>query len=287
MERNPISMTNSSRTADLPLISIVTCSFQQAKYLEATIRSVISQKYDPLQYIIVDGGSKDGSVEIMQRHAEHLAHWVSEPDKGQSDALIKGFNHATGEILGWLCSDDLLLPGALETVGRFFKTHPDVQVVYGNSLWIDARGNYLRPKIEPGFNRLAFLYDHNYIPQPSMFWRRSIYDAVGGLDKNLHLAMDSDLWEKFSQRTHIAHIPEFLSCMRYYPEQKTRSLTPQRLAEDEKIRSRSGAVSGAKLKALRAAGRFARISAKLAAGGYTSRPDPHVLGALDDYLIAA
>ena len=189
--------------------------------------------------------------------------------------------------MGWLCSDDLLLPDTLKIVGKFFAENPDISVVYGNALWIDAGGNYLRPKIEPGFNRLAFLYDHNYIPQPSMFWRRSIYDAVGGLDKNLHLAMDSDLWEKFSQQTYIAHIPEFLSCMRYYPEQKTRALMPQRLAEDEKIRSRSGAVGGAKLKALRVAGRLARISAKLAAGGYTTRPDPFVLGALDDYLIAA
>jgi glycosyltransferase involved in cell wall biosynthesis len=269
-----------------PTISIVTCSFQQARYLDATIRSVTSQNYKSLQYIVMDGGSTDGSKEIIKKHESDLAYWVSEPDEGQSDALIKGFNQSTGEIMGWLCSDDLLLPDTLNTVGRFFAENPEVLVVYGNSLWIDASGQYLRPKIEPGFNRLAFLYDHNYIPQPSMFWRRSIYDAVGGLDKNLHLAMDSDLWDKFSQLTHIAHIPDFLSCMRYYPEQKTRSLTPQRLAEDEKIRFRSGPVSGAKLKALRVAGRLARISAKLAVGGYTSQPDPRTISALSNYLIA-
>jgi len=255
----------------LPRISIVTCSYQQAKFVAQAIRSVLEQDYPSLEYVVIDGGSSDGSAEIIQRYERALSFWTSEPDGGQTQALIKGFSRCNGEVLGWLCSDDLLLPGALAAVGLFFARHPEVAAVYGDSLWIDAEGRFLRPKRESGFNRFVLLHDHNYIPQPSMFWRRSLYDAVGGLDPRFDLAMDADLWERFSARSRIAHIPVYLSCMRFHAQQKTRARSVDALRESMIIRARDrrGAPPGAQGFALRLAARGLRISAKLRAGGYT------------------
>jgi len=259
--------------ASAPAISLVTCSFQQGRYLEQTIRSVLDQGYPALDYIIIDGGSTDESVEIIERYETRLAYWVAEPDGGQTDALIKGFRRVRGDICGWLCSDDLLLPGALREVANFFAAHPEVMAAYGDALWIDADGHFLRPKKEIGFNRFVFLHDHNYVPQPSMFWRRALYQAVGGLNPEFDLSMDGDLWERFSTRTRIAHIPCYLSCMRFYPEQKTRSRKGDSRHEDRAIRQRAQARATAAMPPalLRAAARCVRVSRKALAGGYTAR----------------
>ncbi|MGH9904199.1 MAG: glycosyltransferase family 2 protein [Pyrinomonadaceae bacterium] len=260
-------------------ISIVTCSYQQGKYLDATIRSVLEQNYPNLEYLIIDGGSTDGSVDIIKRYASHLAYWVSEPDGGQTKALIEGFRRSQGEIMGWLCSDDLLLPIALKTVAEFFAAHPDVYAAYGDSLWIDGDSNYIRCKREMPFYRFVFFYDHNYVPQPSMFWRRSLYDAVGGLDERFNFAMDADLWERFSARAKIAHVPKYLSCLRFYAEQKTTRLHSESRREDALIRTRSPLAKGGAFAYpfLHALARFARVSRKLAAGGYGAKaPQQHV-----------
>jgi hypothetical protein len=151
---------------------------------------------------------------------------------------------------------------------------------YGDALWIDWEGNYLRAKKEIGFNRFVFLHDHNYIPQPSMFWRRSLYEAVGGLDPAFDLAMDADLWERFSGHTRIGHIPRYLSCMRYYPQQKTRSRRGEGRIEVRTIRARSVhpfAMRKLPSALLRLAARGVRVAAKAVAGGYTARaPREHV-----------
>jgi len=268
-------------------ISLVTCSYQQGAFIEATMRSVLDQHYPALEYMVIDGSSSDGTVDIIRRYADRLSYWVSEPDRGQSDALIKGFARARGEIQGWLCSDDLLLPGALESVGRYFATHPEVEALYGDALWIDAAGNHLRTKKESGFHRLAFMFDHNYIPQPSMFWRRSLYEKVGGLDPEFHLAMDFDLWERFSQVTRIAHIPRYLSCMRFYPEQKTRALKPQGRVEDALIRGRSRLARWPVPVLWRGLARSQRIATKALAGGYAATASADVIEALARYRIPA
>jgi glycosyltransferase involved in cell wall biosynthesis len=221
-----------------PKISVVTPSFDQGQYIEATIRSVLEQGYPNLEYIIVDGGSTDGTVEIIEKYSEHLAYWVSEPDEGQTDALIKGFDRASGDILCWLCSDDLFEPGTLREVAEVFVRHPDWQVVYGDSLWIDASGRTIRPKKEIGFNRFIWMYDHNYLPQPSTFWRRGIYEKVGGLDARMKLAMDADLWIRFAELTTPRHVRRVWSRMRYYPEQKNVRLRAASDEEDALIRSR-------------------------------------------------
>ena len=251
-----------------PSISLVTCSYQQAPFLEQAMRSVLEQEYPALEYVVIDGGSSDGSTQIIERYARALAHWESGPDGGQTRALIKGFGRCTGEVLGWLCSDDMLLPGALHAVGAYFAAHPRVDALYGDALWIGADGHLLRPKRESGFNRFVLLHDHNYIPQPSMFWRRSLYEAVGGLDARFDLAMDADLWERFSTRTRIAHLRRYLSCMRFHAQQKTRARRPDALREDAIIRAR--AAGRAPRPLLRLAARGLRIANKLLAGGYTA-----------------
>ena len=276
MQRQTTSRDSAARPSEpgRARISIVTCSFQQGRYLESAIRSVLEQAYPALEYIVIDGGSTDDSVEIIKRHEAALACWVSEPDRGQTDALIKGFRRSSGAILGWLCSDDLLLPGALHAVDEFFASHPDVLAAYGDALWIDGHGNFLRPKKEMGFNRFVFLHDHNYIPQPSMFWRRSLYEAVGGLDPAFDLAMDADLWERFSAKTRIEHIPRYLACMRFYPQQKTRSRKVEGRGEDRTIRARHAHALATRRPVetlLRMVARCVRVWAKAFAGGYTAR----------------
>ena len=263
-----------------PLISVVTCSYQQVRYLEQAMQSVIEQDYPRLEYIVIDGGSTDGSAKVIERYDHALAYWVSESDQGQTDGLVKGFRRATGDIHGWLCSDDLLLPGALDTVAEFFHEHPHVMAAYGDALWIDGEGRFLRAKKEMGFNRFVFLHDHNYIPQPSMFWRSSLYEAAGGLDPDFHLAMDADLWERFSLLGPIARIPRYLSCMRYYPEQKTRARRAEGRVEDLTIRARTVhplALQGVPHKLLRLLARSIRVVSKAATGGYTARvPEEHL-----------
>lgn len=270
----------------MPEFSIVTCSFQQGKYLDATIRSVLDQNHSELEYIVIDGGSTDISNDVIKKYKDRLSWWISERDNGQTDALIKGFSNASGTFQSWLCSDDLLLPGALASVSQFFNAHPDIDVVYGNSLWIDEKGAFIRPKKEIPFFRFPFLFDHNYIPQPSTFWRRRLYDKVGGLDPNFNLAMDADLWERFSSKTRIAHIPIYLSCMRYYPQQKTRSLKTQALLENADIRTRHplGKYTAA-FPLLRLLARLQRISLKMFYGGYFGSVPALTLAALKRYHI--
>jgi len=269
-----------------PRISIVTCSYQQGGFLEATLRSVLDQGYRDLEYIVMDGGSRDGSAEIIERHADRLAYWVSAKDAGQTDALARGFERATGDVMGWLCSDDLLLPGALEQVGRYFSMHPEVEVVYGDALWIDERGRPIRAKKEMGFNRFVFLFDHNYLPQPSVFWRRSVYDRVGGLDRAFDLAMDSDLWERFSKVTRIAHTAGYWSGLRRYAAQKTQALRPRGREEDAVLRARSAFGRSALAHALlHPAARINRIAARLALGCYGAPLPAHLEQALARYEI--
>lgn len=271
-------MTPHLNGSHLPRISLVTCSYQQARYLEATIQSVLEQDYPALEYSVIDGQSTDGSVDVIRRYESRLSDWVSEPDRGQTDALIKGFDRTDGEIMGWLCSDDLLLPGSLHAVGEFFARNPNALAVYGDALWIDGEGRFLRPKREIPFSRFVFLHDHNYIPQPSMFWRRSVYEAVGGLDRSFNLAMDGDLWDRFAQHGPIEHLPRYLSCMRWYPEQKTRALKPQARAENAALRiRRTGAFSEHFQPLLYPCAKALRVAIKAFSGVYSSDvPEEHL-----------
>jgi glycosyltransferase involved in cell wall biosynthesis len=253
----------------LPKISVVTPTYNQGRYIEATIRSVLDQEYPNLEYIIMDGGSTDGTMEVIKKYSEHLAYWVSEPDGGQTDALIKGFDRASGEILCWLNSDDLFESLTLQEVGETFTRHPDWQVVYGDELAIDTDGHPFALKKEIPYYRFIWMYDFNYIPQASTFWRRSIYEEVGGLDPKMNLAMDADLWARFAERTTLHHVPRVWSRFRYHPEAKTSRLAAKSSEEYALIRGRYLSDEPTWLRRLkRFPAKGLRVGLKLVRGAY-------------------
>jgi glycosyltransferase involved in cell wall biosynthesis len=182
-----------------PLVTVVTPSYNQAQFLEATIRSVLLQGYTNLEYIVIDGGSSDSSRDIISRYADHLDFWVSENDRGQSHAINKGLARAKGSILGWLNSDDVLLPGAISRVVAAFQEHPDADVVYGHLERIDAQGQRVGtpnlPKDRVVYDKTLAL-DESVVNQAGCFWRRSMMEKVGLLNEGLHYCMDYEYWTR-------------------------------------------------------------------------------------------
>jgi len=192
--------------SDLPLVSIVTPSFNQAPFLEETIRSVLEQDYPRIEYIVVDGGSADGSVDIIKRYADKLAWWVSEVDKGQTDAINKGFGRTKGEILAWLNSDDTYEPGAISAAVQYLQKNPDIGMVYADCNFIDEKGQVIGKfnAAQTDCKRLRRGYVH--IPQQTMFFRGKLWHAVGPLDPSFFFAMDYDLWTRIAARTEIIYL---------------------------------------------------------------------------------
>jgi glycosyltransferase involved in cell wall biosynthesis len=178
-----------------PKISIVTPSYQQGQYLEETIRSVLRQGYPNLEYFVMDGGSTDRSVEIIRKYESWLTFWTSEPDGGQADAIGRGFQRATGEILAWINSDDYYEPGAFMRVGQRFAAQPDLVFANGDVNLVSEESQYRRRlfAMRPSFFFAANYGQHGW-PQPGCFWRRAAYEQVGGIDSSLHFCMDKDLF---------------------------------------------------------------------------------------------
>lgn len=174
-----------------PKITVVSPSYNQGQFLERTIRSILDQNYPNLEYIICDGGSTDNSVEIIKKYENQLSWWCSEKDKGQTDAINKGMRRATGNIVCWINSDDVLLPGALHYVGSYFAKHPDVQFVMGCSVEIDKDDRILKLTHSILINSLAKHGAYN-VNQQGMFWRRSLFEKVGYLDESFHACMDAE-----------------------------------------------------------------------------------------------
>ena len=205
-----------------PRITIVTPSYQQAEFLEQTIQSVLSQNIAGLEYIIADGGSKDGSVEIIHKYEAHLAWWVSENDNGQSDAVNKGLQHASGDIIGWINSDDYFLPGTLDFVLNYFETHADIGLIFGDLLAVDENGKTIN-LIRYGDWGLQDLMRFEVIGQPSVFFRRSILERSGLLDVSFDLLMDHHFWLKIACNTPIKYVPKTLAAARYHSKAKNMS----------------------------------------------------------------
>jgi glycosyltransferase involved in cell wall biosynthesis len=208
--------------ASPPRISIVTPSFDHGEFLERTLRSVLDQGYDALEYIVQDGGSMDQTLEILGYYAPRLAHVDSELDSGLGQALNRGFAHATGDILAYLNSDDVLLPGALQTVAAFFATHTDVDVIYGHRVLLDSSdweiGRWVLPLHDDGVMRWV-----DYIPQETLFWRRRIWDRVGRyIDETFKFAVDWELLLRFrAAGATFARLPRFLGAFRVHQAQMT------------------------------------------------------------------
>lgn len=204
-----------------PLVSIVTPSFNQAAYLESCIQSVLEQDYRHLEYIVVDGASTDGSLDVLERYADRLAWWVSEPDAGQTAAINKGLSQAKGEIVAWLNSDDVLYPGAVAQAVEVLQAQPEIGLVYGAADYIDVAGRRLGrfPSASTDYTRLRRGYVH--IPQQAAFFRARLWKMVGPLDESFHFAMDYDLWVRIAAISPIAFHNRRWAGFRLHPGGKT------------------------------------------------------------------
>lgn len=207
--------------AFLPSISIITPSLNQAGFIERTIRSVADQDYLAAEHIIMDGGSTDGTSQVVQQlQVPGYLQWHSEPDTGQSNAINKGISLAKGTIVGWLNADDELFPNALSAIARAFNDHPDAGLIYGAGAKIDEAGNIIKDipfrEFDHRKSRTAF-----YWLQPSMFFRRDLYLSVGGVDESLHYAMDWDFLLRVQRQTKVYSIPERIGKLRCHGKTKT------------------------------------------------------------------
>jgi glycosyltransferase involved in cell wall biosynthesis/GT2 family glycosyltransferase len=219
----------------LPSIAIVTPSFNQGQTLNATIESVVGQAYSRLQYAVVDGGSTDATREVLERHRSRLAFSVSEPDDGQAHAIVKGFAMLRGDIMAYLNSDDLLMPGALSYVGNYFARNPSVDVIYGHRVVVDELGKEVGRWVLPRHDARAVRF-FDYVPQETLFWRRSLYEKIGGINPTFQFAMDWDLLLRFmAAGAKIRRVPYFLACFRVHTSQKTHTLFDT-VGEREKLR---------------------------------------------------
>ncbi len=206
----------------MQLVSIVTPSYNQARYLETTIQSVLAQDYARIEYIVVDGASTDGSVEIIKNYQDHLAYWVSEKDNGQADAINKGLSRASGEILAWLNSDDYYLPNTISAAAKLFEENPDVAMLYGDMLAVDEHGQTIN-LLKYSQLSLEDLLCFQIIGQPSVFFRRAAYEKTGGLDPTFHFLLDHHLWIRLAQHGKILHVPQTWAAARYHAEAKNRA----------------------------------------------------------------
>jgi glycosyltransferase involved in cell wall biosynthesis len=206
----------------LPKISVITPSFNQGEYLEQTIRSVVDQQYPNLEYIIIDGGSTDDSLEIIHRYSGKLTYWESEVDNGQSHAINKGFARATGEIIAYLNSDDLYCPGALHVVGQFFAQHPETVWLCGNVLFSNQVGQvYVRKR--PVFSSFILRNGSSSVYQPSVFLRRSVLDEIGYLRVDFHAIMDREWFCRIAERYSPRAVDVDLAIFRWHPASKSTS----------------------------------------------------------------
>ena len=203
-------------------VSIITPSFNQASYLEQTLCSVLDQKYADIEYLVLDGGSTDGSADIIKKYASRLAYWVSEKDAGQADAINKGMARAKGDILAWLNSDDYYLPGTITAAVKTFNENPDALLVYADMLAVDEHGQT--------FNTLRYrqltledLLSFQIIGQPAVFMRRLAFEQAGGLDTSFHFLLDHHLWIRIAAQGRTLHVPQTWAAARYHAEAKNRA----------------------------------------------------------------
>ncbi len=259
-----------------PLVSIITPSFNQAGFIEATIESVLTQDYPNIEYIVIDGGSTDGTVDILRRYEGRLQ-WISERDQGQGDAINKGMRRATGQILGWLNSDDLYVPGAIRAVVETFTRKPEAMFVYGDAEAIDAQDKSYGTRIhvhQTDADELINMGDP--IVQPASFWRAEVWQTCGELDLSLHYTLDYEYWMRVAKRYPLTYIPVILAKERLYADAKTFKGMIERIDELEAVARRHGgqgiasrfAGEGAAAYVNRGAGRLARGQWKAARGDF-------------------
>lgn len=206
-------------------ISIITPSYNQAEYLEKTILSVLNQNYPNLEYIIIDGGSTDGSVDIIIKYEKYLTYWISEPDKGQADALNKGFAKASGDLIGWQNSDDVYLDGCFEKVSQVFNDLPDTDIVFGDMVLIDEKDNRLDEIKYTPFSVLSHLYEGMALSNQGCFWRKRLFDKIGMLDPKYQFSMDYEYFLRAGvAKVKFQHIRGILGGFRQHADAKTQKI---------------------------------------------------------------
>lgn len=238
-------------------ISIVVPSLNQGVYIQQCLDSILCQQFTDLEVIIIDGGSTDATIEVLQRYSSEIGHLVIEEDDGQADALRKGFALAEGDIQCYLNSDDYLLAGTLAFVHDYFTKHPNIDAIYSDRVFVDTNNNIIGCWRLPRHSR--YLMERwDYIPQETCFWRRALYDRTAGIDRNLQFAMDYDLFVQFMRVGTIEHVPEFLAAFRDHDQSKTHNLNEtigktevQSIKDKYGIRSRAfDRISGGLLRRL-------------------------------------
>lgn len=217
-----------------PLVTIVTPSYNQATYLETAMQSVFDQTHQPIEYMVIDGASNDGSKAIIEKHAAKLAYWISVPDEGQTDAINKGLLRANGKYMAWLNADDRLLPNAVAEAVEFLEANPKVGLVYGDANYIDSNGQAVGsfPAAQTDYARLRNGYVH--IPQQAAFWRADLWRLVGPLDASFVFAMDYDLWVRIAKISKVQYLPRLWAEFRLHADSKT--ITNDQRAWDEMLR---------------------------------------------------
>src|SRR3984957_14965942 len=206
-----------------PLVTIVTPSYNQGQFIRATIESVLSQDYPNFEYIVMDGGSSDETAVVAADYADRLT-FISEKDDGQSHAINKGFKMARGEIVAWLNSDDIFLPGAVRHAVSALRAHPRAGMAYGEGYQIDGAGNTIsRFAVTQPFDLWKLLNLSDYILQQTVFFRRSVFEEVGWLDQDLHYGMDWEIFMRVGLASEVVYIPEYMGAIREHPAAKTSS----------------------------------------------------------------
>ena len=235
----PLSKIPNAFDIDWPKISIVTPSYNQAEFLEATIRSVLLQGYPNLEYAVVDDGSSDHSLEIIKKYESYLAHWETGPNRGHAHTLNKGFAHTTGDIVAWINSDDMYAPGAFFAAAEIFTKFKDINWIMGRNAQWDEEGNPIRTQ-RIYMNRLDFLSgNYNWIEQESTFWRRSLWEQAGAyIDESQEINVDGELWCRFFRWDELWHVEMQLAGYRIHGTNRARTKRKQQVMEMEQAVSR-------------------------------------------------
>lgn len=226
--------------SDLPKLSIITPTLNQARFIGATIESVLGQDYPNLEYLVLDGGSSDGTLELMGRYTGQLT-FISEPDKGQVDAINKGLRKCRGDVVAYLNSDDVYEPGALLRVGEYFRQHPEVRALTGKCRRIDADGRVINgfitlyKNVWLRLNGFRALQIQQYISQPATFWRRELLNEVGYFNPAYRYAFDYEYWLRIFKKTRIHYLDAYLAAFRVYGESITGGTAYKHLAEETEI----------------------------------------------------
>jgi Glycosyl transferase family 2 len=242
--------------ATVPRIAMVTPAYNHARFLNATIDSVLGQNYPNLHYHVQDGASSDGTLEILKDRGDRIS-WRSEPDNGQSDAINRGFDGVDCDIMAYLNSDDILLPGTLATIAAFFQAHPDVDIVYSHRVFINRDGLEIGRAILPAYDGQIIKYA-DYIPQETMFWRRRVWQALKAIDGDFHYALDWDfILRAEAAGFRFVRLPRFLACFRIHHEQKTAATYDVGVREMQVLRRRALGFSPTPIEIRRAVAPYA------------------------------